>query len=276
MKMKTLISSCLIGLATMSSANATGFSSSSEGAISIPIKEYERLKEIEEGDKEKQYWTMSFEQILGKVNNDRAKAVDLYEFWVERKVELNGAVNGSSADYVISIIRTLNEISEVLPITLIVNSPGGSVLDGLEILNAMDNSRAQVDTVCDTWAMSMGAIIFAHGTWRKAEPGCIFMIHEVGVGAQGGQTFDHVKWAETIIQVEDVLVQYLMADSGLDYDEVQTLMEYETWWNAQETKDLGFADEVLSLHFKEAIDIPENLLPANRMRKNFDKKLRIR
>lgn len=246
---------------------------SSDGAISIPLKEYERLKNLEEGDQKKQYWKMTFEQILQKENNRYASAWELYEFWVMRRIYLKGAVTSASTSKIIDQIEVLNKTGAT-PITLVIQSPGGDVLSGLSLVNVMKRSVAPVNTVCDNFAVSMGAVLFAVGKHRVADEGCIFMIHDVAVGAPGGQTMEHVKWTETVIEIENILIDILADSSGLSTKDVRTLMEYETFWDAEDTYRLGFADEFFFFSKnKEEHKIPEDLLPINRMKTNFNEKL---
>lgn len=245
----------------------------SSATITISIKEYERLKTFEEGADKEQFWKMSFEQILDEEGNDVSDAWELYEYWVLRTVRLDGAVAPGRVDSLISEIETLNQIGDE-PITLVVNSPGGGVASGLNLINAMESSAAPIHTVCDSWAMSMAAVVAAAGDRRVAAEGCVFMVHEVAVGAPGGQSIDHIKWTDGVITVEEQLVSLLSKYSGLSKSDVRTLMEYETFWDAEEATRLGFFDEHRSGsrdHGSRAI--PEDLLPENRMRRNLTDKL---
>lgn len=249
----------------------------STGTITIPIKEYEQLNKSIEADKDKQYWNMTFEQILKKENNNYSNAWGMYEFWNLRVVRLNDQVTENSVDVIIRQISTLNEIDATKPITMVIDSPGGAVFAGFNLINAMNSSSAPVNTVCDGWAMSMAAVAFANGANRVANSGCVFMIHEVGSGAPGGQTTDHIKFAETIINVENILAKILSDNSGLSLKDVRTAWEYETFYNAEETVLLGFADEVGSRSKRESVagsrTIPDFLLPVNKMRESFNERL---
>ena len=266
----TFLSATVLAMSLASGAFAAG---GDDGAISIPLKEYERLKDLEEGDKKKQYWKMSFEQILQKENNNYRSAWEKYEFWVLRRIHLDTSVNPSSVTSVITEIETLNKVNNTA-ITLIISSPGGSVLDGLRLVNVMNKSLAPVNTVCDDFAVSMGAVIFANGRQRVADQGCIFMIHELSVGSPGGQTTEHVKWTETVIDIETMLVDNLSVNSGLSTKDVRKLMEYETFWSAEEVYRLGFADVYYqTTRSVPPRTIPNDLLPINRMKDNFNEKL---
>lgn len=244
-----------------------------DGSISITIKEYERLKDLEEGDKKKQYWKMTFEQILEKENNNYSAAVEKYNFWVGREIVLDETVTDSAVDAVIRGITTLNHIGST-PITLILDSPGGSVLAGYRLANAMARSVSPVYTVCDGWAMSMAAVLFAIGDYREANEGCIWMIHEVAAGSPGGQTTDQLSWADHIIDVEDILLNMMSRRTGLSVDELRVLGEYETFYQGDELSRLGVADVAFAnLNGGEERDIPDDLLPVNRLKANVARKL---
>lgn len=246
----------------------------SNGTITIPISEYEKLMKSEEAKKKDQYWNMSFEQILDKESNNYSQAWEKYDFWVLRTIYLDTGVNDSSAGALIRKIETLNRINS-LPITMVINSPGGSVFAGFNILNAMNNSVAQINTECDGWAMSMAAVILSNGSLRSMNQGCIFMIHEVGTGAPSGQTTTHIKFAETIVNVENVLAEILSENSGLSVKDVRAAWEYETFYSAEETVTLGFADRVTgkTKRTAPARTIPEDLLPLNKMRRTLNERL---
>jgi len=244
------------------------------GTITIPIKEFDDLKKSIEAEKEDQYWNMTFLQILNKENNDFARAWEKYEFWGLRHIYLTGNVTDGAASALIGKIEVLNQIN-FLPIKIIINSGGGSVFAGFNILNAMNNSFAQVNTECDGMALSMAAVILSNGGNRLVNQGCIFMIHEVSTGSPTGQTTVHIKFAETVINVENILAQILSENSGLSVKDVRAAWEYETFYDAYETVALGFADKVAGTTKRVAVEriIPDDLLPLNKMRSTFEERL---
>jgi ATP-dependent Clp protease protease subunit len=156
-----------------------------------------------------------------------------------------------------------------------VDSPGGGVFAGFNLINGMNNSIAPINTVCDGWAMSMAAVVVSNGVEREANKGCVFMIHEVGTGGSSGQTTDHIKWAESIVNVENILATILSENSGLSVKDVRTVWQYETFYNAHETLALGFVDAVTSMPktIRTSRSIPENLLPLNKMRDTLNERL---
>ena len=247
------------------------------GTITIPIKEYEALKKSVEADKEDQFWNMTFEQILDKENNNYARAWEKYEFWTLRHVRLDGPVNDNSVSVLTAKIVTLNEIDSEAPITMYIDSPGGGVLSGLNLINAMNSSKAPINTVCDGWAMSMAAVILSNGVYREANQGCIFMIHEVAVGSPGGKSTEHLKWTSSVVDVENILAGILSENSGLSVKDVRIAWGYETFYNAFETVELGFADVVTAISKSTkkvgSRSLPIHLLPENKMRETFEERL---
>ena len=247
----------------------------SAGTITISVAEYERLKKATEAEGE-QYWDMTFQQILEKERGNEAKAWEKYEFYVLRRLHLDTAVSDSSVAAIIADLNVMNEISDK-PVTLVINSPGGGVFAGLNLYNAMMASRSPVNTVCDGMAASMAAVLLSAGAHRTANDGCAYMMHEVGAGAPGGQTTDHIKWTDMIVSVENLLLQILSENSGLSMADVRTLGEFETFWNAEETLALGFVDEVTGGKPRDLAagsrGIPSDLLPKKRIARQIAERM---
>ena len=264
-------------LITLGLSVGTAYSQQDGGTITIPLKEYERLKSLEEVKKEKRYWEMSYQQILSEIRDEK-RAWELYRFWNLRFIDFFGTVDYSSVNETIRKINILNEVQPGKSITIVFNSPGGYVYNGLMLYNVMKNSPSPINTVCDTMTASMAAVLFAAGVERTARPGCHFMIHELGGGLQmQGQTTDFLKVAEYAIDLESILFRILSEETGLSMKEIRKLGEYETFYDAYEIVRLGFADKVdpqVTPRFdSDSRDIPEELLPANRIKKNIEDKM---
>lgn len=270
--MKRILSALVLSTALIVPAVAQ----ESNGTITIPITEYEKLKKATEVKKDKQYWNMTYEQILDFVGHDESKAWKLYEYWVLRQLYMNGTI-GSNVNEAIKNIGVLNEIDSTKPITIVFDSPGGYVYNGLMLYNAMMSSKAPIHTVCDTITASMAAVLFAAGDHRVAKAGCHFMIHELGSsGNISGKTTDFLTFTEFAIDLENILLRILSENSGLSMSEIRTLGEYETFYDAEEIARLGFADVVDARkprQLGDTRDIPEDLLPANRIKKNIVDKM---
>jgi ATP-dependent Clp protease protease subunit len=246
-----------------------------ENSVTIPLVEYEKLKDLEEAKSKNQFWKMTFEQILEEKNGNVEAAWKIYDYYVLRNIYLNNTVTRISVDKLINDIRILNQLSPGKPITIKISSWGGSVFDGLRLYNSMMSSTSPVYTVCDGMAVSMAAVIMAAGDYRVAHEGCSFMVHQITAGAPGGNTIEQIVWAETILDVENMLLGILSKHSGLSPKDVRTLGEYETFYDADEIVRLGFADVSTSFTSteEEIRTIPEDLLPLNRIRENLNERL---
>ena len=250
---------------------------SGNGKITIDLSEYERLKKASEAGEDDQFWNMTFQQILVKKKGDRAKAWEVYEYYVLRRVYLNTGVDDSAVRKLIEDFRVLGEIDASKPITIVIDSPGGSVFAGFNLYNAMMSAKTPFTTICDGMAASMAAVILAVGDHRIANDGCVFLIHEMAGGSPGGQTTDMIKTADWYMTIENVLTQILSENSGLSWTDVRRVWEYETFFNAEETLALGFVDEVVSDKPRELVEgsrgVPESLLPREHVTRNIRERL---
>lgn len=100
-------------------------------------------------------------------------------------VTLYGQVTDESAATLITQIQAANKEKTEKPILLYINSPGGSVLAGGLIIDAMEASRRPIDTVCTSACISMGFYVFEHGSKRLMFSHAILMAHEMSAGVDG-------------------------------------------------------------------------------------------
>ena len=246
---------------------------STDGTITISVREYKKMVEAIEADDKDKYWLMTYEQILEKERGNSKRAWELYEYWVLRTIYLRGTVNSSSVSTLIKDINILNEVSTFDPITIAIASGGGSVYDGLELYNAMLASRAPVNTRCDGMAASMAAVLLAVGDVRYASPACHFMIHEIAGNLPGGKSTDFLKWAEFAIDLEAMLFTILSENSGISMSDLRKMSIYEMFYDSEETLALGFIDEVLGSKPRTLADgsrvVPDELWPTNRIKRNL-------
>jgi ATP-dependent Clp endopeptidase proteolytic subunit ClpP len=126
-------------------------------------------------------------------------------------------------------------------INLRINSPGGSVFDGIAIYNFL---RGQDVTVqIDGLAASISSIIALAGKTVRIAGNGFFMIHNPWGGAIG-EADEMRQTADLLDKIRDSLVGTYAAKTGKDYDTIKKWMDSETWFSAAEAKDAGFVDEV--------------------------------
>ena len=149
---------------------------------------------------------------------------------------------GVDADRIVRQIDT----TEDDVIALHVNSPGGSVFDGLAIMNALQQHPARVETRVLGLAASIASVIAVGASdWLGMGEGAKLMIHNPMSVVIGGSD-DLRKEADVLDSVKDDLVSIYIKRTGQSQDVIQSAMEDETWYSARKAVDLGFADEVIT------------------------------
>lgn len=129
-------------------------------------------------------------------------------------------------------------------IHLRVNSPGGDVFDGVAIHNALRQHDAEVITHIDGLAASIASVIALAGDEVRMAPNAFFMIHNPW-GITIGDAELHRKMAGTLDKIaEGAIASTYQAKTGLDLETIETWMDEETWFNAAEAEDAGFADVI--------------------------------
>jgi ATP-dependent Clp endopeptidase proteolytic subunit ClpP len=124
-----------------------------------------------------------------------------------------------------------------------INSPGGSVFDGIAIYNALRNHPAHVTTRVDGIAASIASVIAQAGDTRIMVTGSQMMIHNAW-GMTVGDRNDHTDMAAVLGQQDEVIASIYAARSGKPADEFRALMDAETWLTAERAVEAGLADEV--------------------------------
>ena len=149
---------------------------------------------------------------------------------------------GVSASQLMEQLRLLG--GDIKTINLSLHSPGGEVLDGWAIYNALKMHSAEVLVTVKGLAASMASVIMLAGDKINIPKNAYVMIHRVSGGVWGDA--DQMKsYAETTQKLEDAIVQAYVDRSGLTEDEIRTMMASETWMSGEEAVANGFADTVL-------------------------------
>lgn len=132
-------------------------------------------------------------------------------------------------------------------ISIYINSPGGSVYAGLGIYDTMQFINSDVATICTGMAASMAAVLLVAGTEgkRSALTHSRVMIHQPMGGAQG-QASDIEITAREIQKLKKELYTIIADHSHTDFDKVWADSDRDYWMTAQEAKEYGMIDEVLS------------------------------
>lgn len=137
----------------------------------------------------------------------------------------------------------LTALGKVDTITLSINSPGGSVFDGFAIYNMLQRHRALITVRVDGIAASMASVIAMAGDVVEMPENAMMMIHDP-MGGVLGNSRDMRQIADALDKMKAGMVAAYANKSGLDRQEIEDLMAAETWFTAEEAKDMGFADVI--------------------------------
>jgi ATP-dependent Clp protease protease subunit len=166
---------------------------------------------------------------------------------MDRILFLSGEVVGDKMDTLVAQLLFLDSVNHD-PINLYINSQGGEVYSGLELISVMRFIKSPVYTTVLGLAASMGAVIASSGEkgHRNALPYSRFMIHQPSSGI-GYSTFKdqaiHLKEMESLKQD---LYKILAENSGQSIDQIEALCDRDKWMKAEEAISMGFLDSVIA------------------------------
>jgi ATP-dependent Clp protease protease subunit len=163
----------------------------------------------------------------------------------DRILWVAGVVNESMCNIVQAQLMYLDSV-EKKDITLHINSPGGSVLHGLGMVDVMRYINSDVATINTGMAASMGSILLSSGTKGKRSSLNFskVMIHQVSSGASGHVEDNRISHIESE-KYNYVLFKMLAENSGKTFDYVLECARRDKWLNSQEALDFGFIDEII-------------------------------
>ncbi|WP_299486709.1 ATP-dependent Clp protease proteolytic subunit [Acaryochloris sp. IP29b_bin.137] len=177
-----------------------------------------------------------------------------YERWVdiytrlsqERIIFLGQEVTDGLANRIVAFLLYLDSEDPSKPISLYINSPGGSVTAGLAIYDTMQHIKSEVVTICVGLAASMGSFLLAAGSpgKRLALPHSRIMIHQPSGGTRG-QASDIEIEAKEIIRVRQQLNEIYSARTGQTLDKIEKDMDRDFFMSAQEALEYGLIDQVI-------------------------------
>jgi len=182
-----------------------------------------------------------------------------YELRQYRVLLLSEPISAETANRFVADLLLLNAASSTERIDLYINSPGGSVTDGLAILDAMGCVQAPVSTICIGQAASMAAWILASGTkgMRYATPNAEIMIHQLAAGFYGQSA--HIKvMSQRVLRLQKRLTTILAACTGQSPRKVARDMERDFFMTADEARRYGIVDAVLEPFSKGPLVGPGN------------------
>jgi ATP-dependent Clp endopeptidase proteolytic subunit ClpP len=151
-------------------------------------------------------------------------------------------------------LRDLEKLSTKRKITVHINSVGGDLYAGIAIYNRLKSLSAQVITINDGLAASAGSVIFEAGNIRKVNTGSNLMIHSAACFLYGFYQNAELGQVQNELEAHNKAALNIYVErTGRPLEEIQTLVEAETWMTGQEAVDMGFADEVISADVQDPV-----------------------
>ena len=181
-------------------------------------------------------------------SHDGERAYDIYSRLLkERIIFLGDEVNDQTANIVVAQLLHLAYEDPKADISLYINSPGGSVYDGMAIYDTMNFIAPDVATYGIGLQASMGAFLLSSGAKGKrfALPHAKVMIHQPSSGTRGKVTDMEIDLRESL-GVKEMLAKILAKNTGQKLAKVKADMERDYWMTAEEAKKYGLVDQVLS------------------------------
>lgn len=178
----------------------------------------------------------------------RATAVDVFSrLLMDRQIFFGADVNEDTCNLVVAQLLYLDSLTDDRDISIIINSPGGSVINGLAVIDTMNFIKSDVSTLCCGVAASMGAVLLSNGTKGKRYilPHSRVMIHQVSSWLGG--TFSDVKIEfEQMERAKRDVYQVLADNMGKSFEEMETLCDRNNWFIGQEAVDINIVDSVIN------------------------------
>ncbi len=186
--------------------------------------------------------------VVEQTSRGYERAYDIYSRLLKDRIVFIGtAIDDTVANLVIAQMLFLQMEDVHKEISLYINSPGGSVTAGLAIYDTMQFIKPDIATYCVGQAASMGAVLLCAGTKGKrfALPNSRIMIHQPWGGVQGAAE-DISRHAKEILKMRDRINEILAFHTGQSLDKIQKDSDRDYFMSAEESKDYGLVDEVIT------------------------------
>ena len=175
-----------------------------------------------------------------------SQLVDLpSRLFMDRIVWLGGEVHSASSNSIVQQLTALQLDDANKPITLYINSPGGSIVDGMAVYDTIRRSTAPVHAVVSGMAASMGAVILSG--CKKGEraimPHGEVLLHQPLGGARGQATDIEIS-ANRILKMKKTLLQILADNTGHPFEKLEEDCDRDYWLDAEDALKYGIIDKI--------------------------------
>ena len=185
----------------------------------------------------------------------RATQMDIFSRLIlDRIVWVSGTVDQHMSDIIQAQLLFLDSVDKKKDITLYINSPGGSVLCGLGIIDLMNYVSPDIVTTNIGMCASMGSVLLSSGTKGKRSSliHSKVMTHQVSHGTQGNIQDTRINQMEAE-KYNYVLFKMLAENCGKTFDEVLDFSRRDRWYNSDEALQFGLIDEVIGVDKNKSI-----------------------
>jgi len=181
--------------------------------------------------------------------NRGERAYDIYSRLLKDNIIFLGTpIDDNVANVVTAQLLFLEAEDPAKDISLYINSPGGAISAGMAIYDTMQFIRPDVTTICIGQAASMAALLLAAGTPGKrfALPNSRILIHQPSMSGLSGQATDIDIHAREILRLRESMNRILSRHTGQPPERIQTDVERDYIMNAEQARDYGIVDQVIS------------------------------
>ena len=163
----------------------------------------------------------------------------------DRIIYFTGVVDDDSCNTAVAQLLYLSSVDE-RDISMYINSPGGSVVDGLGLVDTMNYINCDISTTCIGMAASMGSVLLSNGAKGKrfVLPHSRVMIHQIS-SRQSGTLADLEIEIEQTRRCKNDVYKILADNTGHTFEDMEKLCDRDNWFIGQEAVELGIADKVL-------------------------------
>ncbi|MGP8064775.1 MAG: ATP-dependent Clp protease proteolytic subunit [Acidimicrobiales bacterium] len=185
--------------------------------------------------------------VKASLNLTADPSADVYQRLLrERIIFLGTQVDQNSANAICAQLLLLEAEDPDRDISVYINSPGGSVTDGLAIYDTIQYVRCDVSTICLGLAASMGQFLLCAGTpgKRYALPHARILMHQPS-GQMQGQAADIAIQAEQIVYLKQMMAERIAFHTGQTVERIEADSDRDRWFTADEAREYGFIDKVI-------------------------------
>lgn len=171
----------------------------------------------------------------------------------DRIIFFGETVTSDVCNIVVSQLLFMENVNDEAPITMYINSGGGSVYDGLSVIDTMNFINPEVSTTCTGMAASMGAMLLLSGEKgkRSALKHSRIMLHEPSTSIPRSTASDiEIEWNE-ISKIKKELFEMISECTGQKYEKVVEDCKRDFWMSSQAAKDYGIIDNIICKEAKK-------------------------